>query len=245
MNLTERFSVRTIDSLPFAQVRNETGAEETLHLDLYLPEDAGAEPVPCVFWFHGGGFRPGNDRHQVYVPRFARAFAARGLAGIAPDYRIRQNPPDDYPGTITDAVNDARQALDWLCMHGAEYGLDAHRFAVAGGSAGGMLVLNWVHHPAQPVGKTDGLAAVIDLWGSPPAGARQFSAVQPGSPRTFIVHGDADRLVPYAASSALAAELEEAGVPVHLLTLPGAPHTPLMHFDHIVDELSLFLNQAF
>lgn len=233
--------VELLGDLPFAEVLNAAGQMETLRLDVYQPAGSvTAELRPAILWFHGGGFRPGNDKRQIYIPRLANAFAARGYVGIAPDYRVRSDPTPDFSGTTADAVADGRQALAWARAHASELRIDLSRLVVAGGSAGGMLILNLVHLPDPNRGK---LAAVIDLWGTP-GQVRLFKQVDPDSPPTLIIHGTADQLVPYQLSVDFAAELQAAGVPNELLTLPDAPHTPLMHFDQIVATIANFLARS-
>jgi fermentation-respiration switch protein FrsA (DUF1100 family) len=105
-----------------------------------------------------------------------------------------------------------------------------------------MLVLHLCHDPGQPVnGKEDGLFAILDMWGTPGDHIRLFERVNPHSPPTLLVHGTADTLVPYQWSHDFARELEQAGVDRVLLSLPDAPHTPLMHMEQIVDTAARFL----
>jgi acetyl esterase/lipase len=51
-----------------------------------------------------------------------------------------------------------------------------------------------------------------------------LSYVAPGLPPILLVHGDADRTVPYEQALRLQADLRQAGVPHRLLTIPGAGH---------------------
>lgn len=233
-------AVARIEDIAFVEVTNISGEQETLRLDIYLPPGQAAGPRPAVLWFHGGGFRPGNDKRQVYIPMFARAFAARGYVGIAPDYRLRDDAMSDFAGTIADCVADGRQALEWVRAHAAEYGIDPARLALAGGSAGGMLVLHLVHTATAPL---EGVRAVIDLWGTPGGQWQHFGHIRTDCPPTFIVHGTGDELVPYENSQRLAAELERAGIQHTFLTIPGAPHTPLEHFEEMVKAVETFLSQ--
>jgi acetyl esterase/lipase len=236
--------VDMICDIVFGQSRNVEGQVETLELDIYQPKAASVPPRPAVLWFHGGGFTFGNDKRQVYIPMFAGAFAGRGYVGVAPDYRLRAHPIGDPDGAVRDAVEDARMALQWVRANAKTYGIDSDRIALAGGSAGGMTVLNLVHDAAHPInGKSDGVFAVLDMWGTPGQHRPLFDRVNPASPPTLMVHGTADALVPYQNSVAFASELTDAGVDNVLLTLPDAPHTPLMHFDHIVAVMAEFLAQ--
>lgn len=235
--LTPMFDVEMIGDVEFGASRAVSGEMETLRLDIYQPAGDKAPLRPAILWFHGGGFRPGNDKRQVYIPRFAKAFAARGYVGIAPDYRVRANPDANWGGTVADAIADARMALEWVRAHTADYRIDPSRIALAGGSAGGMIVVSLMHGPDAPTG----VWALLDLWGTPGTSFRQFSGVSPSAPPTFIVHGTADALVPYEWSAQFAAELAQAGVPHQLLTLEGAPHTPLAHMEQMVAAIAAFL----
>ncbi len=235
--LTPILDVEMIGDIVFGASRVVSGEMETLRLDIYQPAGDTAPLRPAILWFHGGGFRPGNDKRQIYIPRFANAFAARGYVGIAPDYRVRADPESDWAGTIGDAIADARMALEWVRAHAPDYRIDPRRIALAGGSAGGMIVVSLVHGPDAPTG----IWALLDLWGTPGASFRQFSGVSPLAPPTFIVHGTADALVPYEWSAQFATDLARAGVLHQLLTLEGAPHTPLAHMEQIVAEIAAFL----
>jgi len=226
----------------FAHAPKTDGELEALRLDLYLPEDDGVALRPVIFWFHGGGFRPGNDKQQKYIVRLATEFAGRGYVGIAPDYRVRADPEPDWTAAVRDAVADARLALDWARANAAAYRIDPRRIALAGGSAGGMIVHNLCHDPAAPLDAArDGICAAISLWGPPRPEARLFASVNPRCPPTLFIHGTADALVPYHLSPDLHAELRAVGVQAELLTFEAAPHTPVMHMAQIVAAIADFL----
>jgi acetyl esterase/lipase len=56
--------------------------------------------------------------------------------------------------------------------------------------------------------------------------ASPLTHVTPGDPPFFLVHGDADDVVPIANSEAMAEALREAGVPVQFRRVPGVGHGP-------------------
>jgi len=157
---TPAFTAQRVENIPFRSTLNSAGQMETLTLDVYLAAEGFDRPRPAVIWVHGGGFRPGNDKRQVYIPLFAHTFAGRGFLGIAPDYRLRPDPAGDPAGAVRDAAEDLGAALNWTRAHAAEYAIDAQRIVLAGGSAGGMTVLNLVHGSAHDL---SGVAAVVDL----------------------------------------------------------------------------------
>ena len=56
--------------------------------------------------------------------------------------------------------------------------------------------------------------------------ASPLTHVTPGDPPFFLIHGEADDVVPIAHSEAMRAALQKAGVPVQLRRVPGAGHGP-------------------
>ena len=102
---------------------------QSLHAQLVAPRhDAG---LPVLLYFHGGGFTVGSvATHAVLCRRLAHL---AGCAVLSLDYRLA--PEFKFPT----AHNDCWDALQWLLRHGADHGLDVHRVAVGGDSAGGTL----------------------------------------------------------------------------------------------------------
>jgi acetyl esterase/lipase len=240
---TPASSIRMDLDIAFAHSPKPDGQLETLRLDVYQPEDDGTSLRPVIVWIHGGGFRPGNDKQQKYIVRLATEFAGRGYVGVAPDYRVREDPKSDWRGTGVDAMTDIRAALAWVRANASAYRIDPRRIALAGGSAGGMIMHNLCHDPVAPLDAArDGIVAAISLWGPPNTEARLFERVNPACPPTLFIHGTADALVPYHFSPDLLAELKAAGVTGELLTFDGAPHTPVMHMDEIIAAIAGFLD---
>lgn len=96
---------------------------------VYVPEAAGA--LPLVVFFHGGGWVMGTlDTYDVVCRALANA-AGAVVASVG--YRLA--PEHRFPA----ALEDSWVALRWAHEHGAEWGADPDRLAVAGESAGGNL----------------------------------------------------------------------------------------------------------
>jgi acetyl esterase/lipase len=102
-----------------------------LLLDLYLPAESAAEPLPVVLFFFGGAFEMGN-KHQLALYD-VETLPLDGFAVVSIDYRLSAQAI--FPAQLEDAQN----ALQWIQAHAGQYNLDAGRVGVWGMSAGGML----------------------------------------------------------------------------------------------------------
>lgn len=97
-----------------------------LMLNLKIP-DTGLAPYPCIVGIHGHG----GDYDCFETIGDDLLDAGFALASI--DYRA--TPPNRWPSLLY----DAKGAIRFLKAHAGEYGLDAKRFGVIGGSCGGHL----------------------------------------------------------------------------------------------------------
>lgn len=102
---------------------------------LYRPRDV-TEPMPALFWIHGGGFIIGNPLQDE---RTNIAFVRNlGITVAAVKYRL--SPAHPAPA----ALEDTYAALTWLFANAEARGIDASRIAVGGASAGGGLAAGLV-----------------------------------------------------------------------------------------------------
>src|SRR5580700_1103793 len=98
---------------------------------MYTPASAGAEPLACIVYFHGGAWIFGNlDTHDCMCRMLANA---SGCRVISVDYRLA--PEHKFPA----AVEDSYAATEWIAAHSEKLGVDPARIAVGGDSAGGNL----------------------------------------------------------------------------------------------------------
>ncbi len=120
----ERPGMRTLRDLAYVQ-----DGHERQKLDLYLPRQERAEPMPLIVWVHGGAWQAGSKEGCPAI-RFVR----RGYAVASVNYRLSQHAI--FPAQI----QDCKAAIRWLRAHAGEYGIDPAQFGVWGASAGGHLV---------------------------------------------------------------------------------------------------------
>ncbi|HLU77580.1 MAG TPA: alpha/beta hydrolase [Burkholderiales bacterium] len=108
------------------------GPAGAIPLRLYRPAKAGADEVlPCVVYFHGGGWVLGDLSTHDEVCRGLTNLAH--CAVVAVDYRLA--PEHKFPAAVEDAI----AATQWIVEAAGRLRIDASRVAVAGDSAGGTL----------------------------------------------------------------------------------------------------------
>jgi acetyl esterase len=103
---------------------------------IYRPTKAAT--LPAFVYFHGGGFRTGNERTNA---RQMRELAALwGGVAISADYA--HIPEQVFPA----AVEEGAAVLRWLHENGARWGIDGNRLAFGGTSAGGSVAMGSAIH---------------------------------------------------------------------------------------------------
>lgn len=131
-------------------------------LDIYLPEKPADKPLPLIVHIHGGGWRGGNK-----FPCPVMGMVHKGYVVASVEYRFSQKAV--FPAQI----QDCQAAIRWLRARAKEFGFDANRVGVIGGSAGGHLsALVGTAGGKQafaPIGghtdQSDRVQAVCDIFG--------------------------------------------------------------------------------
>jgi acetyl esterase/lipase len=154
---------------------------------------------------------------------------------------------------VPDAVDDVRRATRYIKANAAEWGVDADRLGVFGGSAGGhlSLMLGTSGDPGDPAAEdpilrhSSKVAAVVAYF--PPVDLTtvtgpndRFPALdfdpalsQSVSPifqvsaddvPSLMIHGDQDDLVPVRNSQRIVEAFKGVGVATELIVLAGAKH---------------------
>ncbi len=224
-----------------------THATGPVHLDLHRPAGKGRAPV--LVFLHGGGWARG-ERPKSWTG--FRRFIEAGYAVVSVQYRLSGTAR--APAAVQDArcamawvAREAgRYRLDphRVVVMGSSAG--AHLALLAGMMEG----KSEIDLPA--CGPVPRAAAIVDFygpsdlrpeslgaWRSPSitkwigegADAAALAArmspltlVHKGQPPVFIVHGDADDVVPIQSSKLLKEALDRAGVPSEFHIVPGGGH---------------------
>lgn len=98
---------------------------------LYSPKGRDKEKLPCVLFFHGGGFVFKAAPHHLVLAE--RISLKAGCRALLLDYRTA--PKNPFPAAVFDALS----AYKWILSEGEAYGISAENTAVAGDSAGGNI----------------------------------------------------------------------------------------------------------
>lgn len=191
-----------------------------LELPVYIwqPDPDKAPPYPksvAAFFFSSGW-----DKGQVaqFAPHCVY-FASRGMLTMAFDYRVSSKVPGSGP---LEAISDARSAIRWLRLNAVELGINPGKIVGVGGSGGAHAIAsaaflegfddrtdNLDSSPApnglvlfNPVVDTSKKGFGLDRF--PDAGSAKsvnlVRGVRTGLPPTLVIHGTADRVIPFSNS---------------------------------------------
>ncbi len=217
-----------------------------LHLDVYR-NTAFEGPRPVLVYIHGGAWWKGEK--PAGWGGF-RAYLAAGFSVVTVEYRLSD--VATAPAAVQDVrcalswVKANAKAYGFDVKRVVPYGTSAGGHLAL--MAGMLPKKNDIDLPAcrdQPT-----VPAILDFYGpyhlradlpgafKSPSTARWIGGgpealwttmspalyVRKDQPPVFIVHGDADPTVPYAASLTLKADLDKAGVPNRFHSVPGGVH---------------------
>jgi phospholipase/carboxylesterase len=189
------------------------------------PPASGGRPTRLVILLHGLG-ADGNDLIGL-APYWARLLPTTEFLSPNAPFPCDMVPygyqwfssQDRNPAAVLAGVRAAAPFLDAFIETAlAERGLDDSDLALVGFSQGTMMSLFVGLRRAKPA------AGILGFSGRLLAPELLASELR-SRPRTFLVHGTDDPLVPYESLAAAQTALIEAGVPVETLTCPGIGHS--------------------
>lgn len=245
-------------------------ARDGLEIPAYLtlPRQA-AKGLPLIILPHGG---PYGVRDQLEFNPEVQFLASRGYAVLQPNFRGSDSYGTDFyergegqwGRQMQDDLDDG---MDWLVKDGV---VDARRVCIVGSSYGGYAALWGATRNPERYRCAASFAGISDLrrqlnyqtdflvsrryrkdWRATVQGQKNFDldSVSPLKQvdrlrvPVLIVHGDADRRVPYNQSSLYAAALARAGKPHEFHTYPKEGHdlSSMENFKDWLDRLEAFL----
>ncbi|WUI01233.1 carboxylesterase family protein [Spirillospora sp. NBC_00431] len=112
--------------------------ENCLKLDVRVPENAGAGPLPVMVQLHGGGFRLGTPSNGTRLATAGKVIQVEvryrlGIIGFLSHQALGAN-AGNY------GIEDQQAALGWVKRNIARFGGDAGNVTIFGPSAGGSSV---------------------------------------------------------------------------------------------------------
>jgi len=210
-------------------------------LKLYIdkpPAWKATDARPGIVFFFGGGWVGGTPTQFLKQSEY---LATRGMVGIRVEYRTI---PGGDKGPPVVCCADAKSAMRYVRAHAAQLGIDPHRIAAAGGSAGGHLaaftgLVKGLDDPGDDLKvscKPDALALFNPVfnngpgqWGHQRVGDRyqEFSPahhVTKDAPPAIVFLGDSDKLIPVSILRQFENDMKAAGVRCDAHIYPHSGH---------------------
>ncbi|MDD4028559.1 MAG: alpha/beta hydrolase [Caldisericia bacterium] len=231
----------------------ETSNRSTLQLemDIISPIEEPTEKRPLLVWIHGGGFVSGSKEN---MRKRCLEFAQLGYVTCTINYRLAQDLP--YPFTMDNiieaAVDDSRDAIDWLIKNASIYGIDENTILVGGSSAGAITSCHVAYDDREWDNK-ERLKGIISLWGGIlPTHSADFELglitydvdVDENECSPCIIHGAMDPIVPVSMAYALEEKCSLVGIPCTMKIDPEAGHGVRSDIDktyHSIEPLFLYI----
>ncbi len=126
--------------------RGGAPSEDCLYLNVWTPARTGAEKLPVLVYFYGGGLVAGDGSEPRYD---GESMATKGIVAVTVNYRLgvfgffahpelTKESPHQASGNY--GLLDQAAALRWVRDNIAVFGGDPARVTIAGESAGSMSV---------------------------------------------------------------------------------------------------------
>ncbi len=131
----------------------------SLKLDIYHLKALKKE-APLIIFIHGGAWEKGKKSNVLH---YLISYAQKGYVTASLQYRL--SGVAKYPAQLLD-VGDA---VSWLKSHAKDYNINIQKVAIAGGSAGAHLAMQYAYTHSSNAQDSNGIAtkvqAVINIYG--------------------------------------------------------------------------------
>ena len=226
------------ETLPGADTRvYKTVGETQLRLHIYEPtERKNADKLPAIVFFFGGGWRNGTP---AQFAEHCKYLSSRGMVAITAEYRVKSR----HNVSPLECIADAKSALRWVRQNATKLGVDPNRIAAGGGSAGGHLAaaaatvqgfqeqsedlsISAVPNALvlfNPALDVTNLPADYD-FGPLARAASPLQQVRGKLPPTIILHGTADKTVPFEQATKFCAAMKQQGNACEVKAYEGREH---------------------
>lgn len=203
---------------------------------VFTPNDGGSrQSRPAVVVLHGGGWSIGEASWGFPI---AEHFSALGLVGISAQYRLS----DQKEVTPLEAIEDTKAVFRWIRLNAEKLGVDTHRIAAYGWSAGAHLATCAAIFSGDGPGDVSGAPNLLLLkspavavedsdWVQTLLGDRASAAeispdlfVREGLPPTLIVQGRTDTVTPTPGVERFCDRMRKAGNTCELFVYEGVGH---------------------
>ncbi|MBK5968390.1 Fumonisin B1 esterase [Thiorhodovibrio litoralis] len=119
-------------------------SEDCLYLNVWIPQNAGADPLPVMFFMHGGQYIGGSASEASYN---GAALARQGVVVVTANYRLGPLGFLVHPELYSEqgqagnyGLYDQKAALEWVQENISAFGGDPGNVTIFGNSAGACSV---------------------------------------------------------------------------------------------------------
>ncbi len=218
--------------IPFKQIE-----DSFLSLHVFSPEGhQQTDKKPAILFFFGGGWNGGTP--EQFYPQSAY-LASRGMVAICAEYRTKSS----HQTTPDKCVEDGKSAMRWVRHFAQDLGIDPHRIAAGGGSAGGHVAASTAtvkgfNNPLDPPVDCSPQALVLfnPVYDNGPDGYgydrvkdywESFSPLHNlgvNTPPTMVFLGTKDKLIPVKTAELFQKRMQDFGVRSDLHLYEGEGH---------------------
>jgi len=227
------------DFTPDKQIIYKTIDGIELKLHVFEPTGHRATDLSStIIFFFGGGWSSGDPK-QFYQQ--ARELANQGMVAFSAEYRVKsRNNTSPF-----ESVKDAKSAVRWVRQHAKELGVNPDKIVVSGGSAGGHIACcTGVIAGFDEDGENLSISSVPNAmilfnpvldttekgYGLDKVGAARMTEISPcqhihpGIPPALLMHGTADKTVPFENAERFTRLMKEAENECVFVPFEGKDH---------------------
>jgi len=224
----------------------------SVDLDIFLPDQKAEGGNPLLIYVHGGGFANGT---RDVGHKLARHLTEKGIACASISYTLYMEDKNfGCEGVLSEKVRAIQIAASqlwiataYLNKYSNQFNVDTTQIFIAGSSAGAETVLHAAHWDREQMQYFNQTLSPEFKYAGIIAGAGAIMDLNLGTEEnkipTMLVHGDADKLVPYGTAAhhfcppsssgwlmlfgswSIAKHLQELGGSCQLITFLGGDHS--------------------